>query len=63
VGTRQDLTEALAFASEGKIAAHINPARLEDANDVFNALKAGRVEGRMGPRHRTGVTVSRGRSS
>jgi propanol-preferring alcohol dehydrogenase len=47
VGTRQDLTEALAFASEGKVAAHINHARLEDVNEVFNALKAGRVEGRM----------------
>jgi len=47
VGTRQDLTEALAFASEGKVAAHINHARLEDVNDVFNALKAGRVDGRM----------------
>ena len=47
VGTRQDLAEALAFASEGKVAAHINHARLEDVNDVFNALKAGRVDGRM----------------
>lgn len=47
VGTRQDLTEALAFASEGKVAAHINHARLEDVNDVFNALKAGHVDGRM----------------
>ena len=47
VGTRQDLNEALAFASEGKVAAHINHARLEDVNDVFNALKAGRVDGRM----------------
>jgi len=47
VGTRQDLTEALAFASEGKVAAHINHARLEDVNDVFSALKAGRVDGRM----------------
>ena len=47
VGTRQDLTEALAFASEGKVAAHINRARLEDVNDVFDALKAGRVDGRM----------------
>jgi alcohol dehydrogenase, propanol-preferring len=47
VGTRQDLTEALAFASDGKVAAHINHARLEDVNDVFSALKAGRVDGRM----------------
>ncbi len=47
VGTRQDLTEALAFASEGKVAAHINHARLDDVNDVFDALKAGHVDGRM----------------
>jgi propanol-preferring alcohol dehydrogenase len=47
VGTRQDLSEALAFASDGHVAAHINHARLEDVNDVFTALKAGRVEGRM----------------
>ena len=47
VGTRQDLTEALAFASGGRVAAHINHARLEDVNVVFNALKAARVEGRM----------------
>ncbi len=47
VGTRQDLTEALAFASEGKVAAHINHTGLDDVNEVFNALKAGRVDGRM----------------
>jgi propanol-preferring alcohol dehydrogenase len=46
VGTRHDLTEALAFAADGQVAAHINHARLEDVNDVFNALKAGRVDGR-----------------
>jgi propanol-preferring alcohol dehydrogenase len=47
VGTRSDLTEALAFASEGKVRAHIHHARLEDVNAVFAALKAGRVDGRM----------------
>jgi propanol-preferring alcohol dehydrogenase len=47
VGTRQDLAEALAFAAEGKVRACINHARLEDVNDVFTALKAGRVDGRM----------------
>jgi propanol-preferring alcohol dehydrogenase len=47
VGTRQDLTEALAFAADGKVKAHIHHARLEDINDVFDALGAGRVDGRM----------------
>ena len=47
VGTRRDLTEALAFAAEGKVSAHIHHARLEDVNDVFAALKSGRVDGRM----------------
>ena len=32
---------------EGRVTAHINHARLEDVNDVFSALKAGRVDGRM----------------
>src|ERR1700760_1171188 len=30
VGTRKDLAEAVAFAAEGKVRAHIHPARLED---------------------------------
>jgi propanol-preferring alcohol dehydrogenase len=47
VGTRKDLTEALAFAAEGKVRAHIHPAALEDVNQVFEALKAGTVDGRM----------------
>jgi alcohol dehydrogenase, propanol-preferring len=47
VGTRQDLTEALAFAAEGKIKAHIRCAALEDVNSVFESLKAGAVDGRM----------------
>ena len=47
VGTRRDLAEALAFAAEGKVTAHIHHARLDDVNEVFEALKAGRVDGRM----------------
>ena len=47
VGTRQDLTEALAFAAEGKVRAHIHRTRLENINEVFAALKDGTVDGRM----------------
>ena len=47
VGTRKDLAEALAFATEGKVRAHIHTAPLDSINDVFHALKAGRVDGRM----------------
>ena len=47
VGTRKDLTEALAFAAEGKVKAHIRCAPLEDVNSVFHALKVGAVDGRM----------------
>lgn len=47
VGTRHDLAEALAFAAEGKVKAHIHRVALEDVNDVFSALKSGQVDGRM----------------
>ena len=47
VGTRQDLAEALEFAAEGKVRAHIHKARLEDINRVFADLKAGTVDGRV----------------
>jgi propanol-preferring alcohol dehydrogenase len=47
VGTRQDLTEAIAFAAEGKVKAHIHEAPLEDVNAVFQALRSGTVDGRM----------------
>jgi alcohol dehydrogenase, propanol-preferring len=47
VGGRQDLAEALAFAAEGKVRAHIHRARLSDINPVFAALRAGRVDGRI----------------
>jgi alcohol dehydrogenase, propanol-preferring len=47
VGTREDLAEAIAFAGEGKVRAHIHRAKLEDANQIFSDLKAGSVDGRM----------------
>lgn len=47
VGTRKDLAEALAFAAEGKVRAHIHRARLESINKTFAELRAGTVDGRV----------------
>ena len=47
VGTRGDLNEALAFAAEGKVSAHIHRTGLENINQVFAALREGKVDGRM----------------
>lgn len=47
VGTRNDLAEAIAFAAEGKVQAHIHRARLDHINQVFSDLKAGTVDGRI----------------
>ena len=47
VGGRQDLAEAVAFAAEGKVRAHIHKTTLDDVNRVFTDLKAGKVDGRM----------------
>jgi alcohol dehydrogenase, propanol-preferring len=47
VGTRKDLGEALAFAAEGKVKAHIHEAKLDDINKIFADMKAGKVDGRM----------------
>ncbi len=47
VGTRADLAEALDFASDGRVHAHVHPARLEDVNDVVAQLKSGTVDGRI----------------
>ena len=46
VGGREDLAEAIAFAAEGKVRAAINKVKLEDVNQVFADLKAGRIAGR-----------------
>jgi alcohol dehydrogenase, propanol-preferring len=47
VGGRQDLAEAIALAAERGIRPEIVPAKLEDINQVFGDLKAGRVNGRV----------------
>lgn len=47
VGTRRDLQEAIAFATEGKVRATIERKRLEDINAIFSGLKQGTIKGRM----------------
>ena len=46
VGGRQDLAEAIAFASAGKVRSMIHKRKLEDINQVFADLKAGTIDGR-----------------
>lgn len=47
VGGRNDLAEALAFAADGKVKAHIHHRRLSEINAIFAELKAGKVDGRI----------------
>jgi len=47
VGTRRDLDEAIAFATEGRVHAQIAKAPLSEINTIFEKLKAGKIEGRM----------------
>jgi propanol-preferring alcohol dehydrogenase len=47
VGTRQDLTEAIAFAAEGAVRANVAVEPLDAINDVFGRMEAGRIEGRI----------------
>ena len=47
VGTRADMTEALAFAAEGKVKANIETATLDDVNNVLERLRTGKVAGRI----------------
>lgn len=47
VGTRLDLLEALQFAGEGKVASHYSTDRIENINAIFDAMRAGRIDGRV----------------
>lgn len=47
VGTRLDPMEALQFAGEGKVRSHYLTDRLDNINSVFDAMKQGRIEGRV----------------
>ena len=47
VGTRQDMAEALAFATEGKVKADIELQPLSSINQVFDRLQRGEVASRV----------------
>jgi len=47
VGTRQDLNEAIAFASNGLVKAKIRTIALEDINNVLDEMRKGQVVGRV----------------
>ncbi len=47
VGTRLDLAEALAFAEQAKVAATVTSDCLDNINDIFARMHAGRIEGRV----------------
>jgi propanol-preferring alcohol dehydrogenase len=47
VGTRLDLQEAVDFAVRGKVAATVRQVTLDDVNDVFADMRAGRIVGRV----------------
>ena len=47
VGTRRDLREVLALASQGKIRCHATPRPLAEANEVLEQLRRGEVSGRI----------------
>jgi len=47
VGSRMDLKEALMLAGAGKVKAHIHTDKLENINDIFAKLEAGKIDGRM----------------
>ncbi len=47
VGTRKDLEEALAFAAEGKVAAHYSLGSLDEVNTIFARMLDGSIDGRI----------------
>ena len=47
VGTREDLREALAFAAAGKVKSHYTKAKLDDINQIFADMTAGKLLGRV----------------
>ncbi|MNW20125.1 alcohol dehydrogenase [compost metagenome] len=47
VGTRQDLEESLQFAAEGKVAPHFSWDSLENINEIFRRMEAGKIDGRI----------------
>ena len=47
VGTRKDLRETLELAARGLVRCNHTKARMEDINDVFDEMRAGRIDGRV----------------
>jgi len=48
VGTRNDLQEAIDFAADGQVTAHIESVEpLEEINDIFDRMRAGAIKGRV----------------
>ena len=47
VGTRLDLSEALALAAEGQVKTTFNWAKLDDINEIFDCMREVRIEGRV----------------
>lgn len=47
VGTRKDLQETLQFAAEGKVKCIIETRSLEEINDVYDEMIAGKIKGRI----------------
>jgi propanol-preferring alcohol dehydrogenase len=48
VGTRNDLQEAIDFAADGQVTAHVESTEpLDRINDVFDRMRAGAINGRV----------------
>ena len=47
VGNRKDLQEAMDFAGEKKVASHAKTDKLENINQIFSDLEAGKINGRI----------------
>ncbi len=47
VGSRLDLEESMEFAAEDKVRATVSTDKLENVNEVFDRMRAGKIEGRV----------------
>ena len=47
VGTRKALQETLELAARGLVTCQYTTAKMEDINDIFAALRAGKIDGRV----------------
>jgi len=47
VGTRYDLDEAIAFATDSKVRSEFTTAPLAEINTIFERMKSGKIDGRM----------------